>query len=480
MRGETTRRREPRGALRELVKLGLPRELPYAAPVSLPNEKPAAAPAYPNVYFVGLELSDVRCFEGAHWLDLSDKRGGPARWTLLLGENGVGKTTLLELLEALRPARSERLNARPAMNFAAMLHPSGSTNAFYTFGRADSARWTFKMQVKHADSLSSPSVPTSVIEFDGKVAVESSGTTLLPEHVVMTTYGYGASRRVGTSVSNAAGRINDASVLLSEAESLQNPERWFLDASLSANQPSPHQERAKAQLARVEAILTRVLPDISGVRVGIVDRAGEITPTVEVNSPDGWVPYAALSIGYRTTTAWMVDLAIRLFNRYPNLADPLTGAAVCLVDEIDLHLHPRWQRSLMSTLSEIFPNVQFIATAHSPLMVQSAKDANVVVLRRENGRVVIDNNPPNVEKWRVDQILTSALFGLPSARAAELDAALEERDTLLGKSELTAEDETRLAALSKVIGAVPYGETPEDIEASNTVRLAAKQLAKSS
>jgi predicted ATP-binding protein involved in virulence len=271
--------------------------------------------------------------------------------------------------------------------------------------------------------------------------------------------------------------MKDASIVLSDAENLQNPERWFLDAALSAKHPSPHQERAQAQLTKIESVLTRVLPDVTEVRVGIVDRAGEITPCLQVHGPDGWVPYSALGVGYRTTMAWMVDLAIRLFNRYPTLPDPLSGGGVCLVDEIDLHLHPRWQRTLMATLSEIFPNVQFIATAHSPLMVQSANTANVVVLRRRDGRVVIDNDPPNVLKWRVDQILTSDLFGLPSARAPELDAAIGRRNTLLSKPTLTADDEAELAELSNVIGAVPYGDTPEDIEAANTIRLAAKSLA---
>jgi hypothetical protein len=75
---------------------------------------------------------------------------------------------------------------------------------------------------------------------------------------------------------------------------------------------------------------------------------------------------------------------------------------VCLVDEIDLHLHPRWQRDLITRLTALFPNTQFIATAHSPLVVQAAPDANVVVLKRQGDSVIIDNAPRSVRKWRVD------------------------------------------------------------------------------
>ena len=86
----------------------------------------------------------------------------------------------------------------------------------------------------------------------------------------------------------------------------------------------------------------------------------------------------------------MVDLAVRMFRRYPNSFDPLSEHAIVLVDEIDLHLYPRWQRTIMSFLSDRFPNTQFIVTAHSPLVVQAAKDANIVLLRREGDRVIID------------------------------------------------------------------------------------------
>src|SRR5206468_5479818 len=80
--------------------------------------------------------------------------------------------------------------------------------------------------------------------------------------------------------------------------------------------------------------------------------------------------------------AWVVDLASRMFEAYPDSPDPLSEAAIALVDEIDLHLHPRWQREITAHLDRLFPNVQFIVTAHSPLVVQGAGVTNVAVLRR--------------------------------------------------------------------------------------------------
>ncbi len=108
---------------------------------------------------------------------------------------------------------------------------------------------------------------------------------------------------------------------------------------------------------------------------------------------DEWVSLRDLSLGYQTLIAWMVDLAHRLFERYPDCDNPLEQPAIVLVDEIDLHLHPKWQRTVISRLTRIFKQTQFIVTAHSPLIVQSApKDANIVLLKREGDQVVIHND----------------------------------------------------------------------------------------
>jgi predicted ATP-binding protein involved in virulence len=171
----------------------------------------------------------------------------------------------------------------------------------------------------------------------------------------------------------------------------------------------------------------------------------------------------------------MVDLAARMLGRYPESDDPLSEPAIVLVDEIDLHLHPKWQRTIMELLTKDFKNTQFIVTAHSPLVVQAAQDTNIVLLRREGDRVVIDNNPEIIDNWRVDQILTS-LFELPSARSASLDPWLKRREEILTKPKLTPEDKAELKAIAEQIGHLPTGETPEDIQAMDIIRRAAKLL----
>lgn len=290
-------------------------------------------------------------------------------------------------------------------------------------------------------------------------------------------YAYGASRRQGEGALTDEIAKDPIATLTSDNATLRNPEEWLLQTDYAASKESPLQKQAKSQLQKVKDILVRVLPGVQDIRVAAREVAGkQVRAMAEVLTEDGWVAMSALGLGYRTMTAWIVDFASRLLERYPDLDDPLSGPAVCLVDEIDLHLHPRWQRELISHLTQLFPQTQFVVTAHSPLVVQAAKDANLIVLRREADHVVIDRHSSSVRNWRLDQILTSELFELPSSRPPELDAVMQERDALLAKAELTPADERRLKELRKVIGNLPTGETPEDIEAMDLIRRAAERL----
>jgi predicted ATP-binding protein involved in virulence len=143
---------------------------------------------------------------------------------------------------------------------------------------------------------------------------------------------------------------------------------------------------------------------------------------------------------------------------------------------VDLHLHPKWQRELREHLVERFPNTQFVVTAHSPLVVQSSENENIVVLRRKGDSVVIDNDVETVRGWRVDQVLTSDLFGLRTARPPEYDAVISERNALLNQRSLGTEDRAKLASLEAQITRLPAGETPEDAEAIEIIRQAAAKL----
>jgi energy-coupling factor transporter ATP-binding protein EcfA2 len=422
-------------------------------------------------YFLSLSVENVRCFGPRQTLDLSDRNGLPAQWTIILGNNGVGKTTLLQSLISVCPERygtsslapiyrlewnlsrgkggENKLLLSPAFLVGRKLTGKGNGEVFNEF-KVTGYRDSFKN-----DAYIAALCPLQEFPF----------------------FGYGASRRMGDTSLSQEDEDSPFASLFSEDVKLLNAEEWLLQADYAAHAANNEVavKRAEKRRDEIREVLLKLLPEIEDIRF-VPFTYRRFKPGVEVKTPYGWVSLKDLSLGYKTLIAWMVDFASRMFDRYPESPNPLAEPAVVLVDEIDLHLHPKWQRTLMGYLSERFPNTQFIATAHSPLVVQAAQDANIVLLRREGDHVVIENNVEAVRNWRVDQILTSDLFGLESARPPETDKLLAERTKILSKARLTKKDREKLKELEEKIGSLPTGETPEDIEAMEVIRRAAKRL----
>ena len=146
-----------------------------------------------------------------------------------------------------------------------------------------------------------------------------------------------------------------------------------------------------------------------------------------------------------------------------------------MIDEIDLHLHPRWQLQIMKDLSLLFPATQFIATSHSPLIVQVAEAANLVLLRKQKDYVEIVNDPGIPKDLRVDQILTTLAFGVPS-RSKRIECLFAQRAELTDKTERTQEEEDLLNDVRRQISELPTAEDPDDRDAMDLIRQFANRL----
>jgi predicted ATP-binding protein involved in virulence len=266
--------------------------------------------------------------------------------------------------------------------------------------------------------------------------------------------------------------------LYSDRADLLNAEEWLLQLDYaSSNKTWPETAVYEDRLHQVKEMLKIILPEVEGIRL-VPGTGTRPKARAEFKTPYGWVPLRQLGYGYQTLIGWTVDLASRMVERYPDSPDPLAEPAVVLVDEIDLHLHPVWQRKLMSFLTERFPNTQFIVTAHSPLVAQAAADANLAVLRREGDHVVIDNDVDNIRNWRIDQILTSELFGLETARPPQIEGLLAERKQLLAKPDLTTADKKRIQEIEEKLGELPLGESAQEVKEREEVRKTLELLMK--
>jgi predicted ATP-binding protein involved in virulence len=440
------------------------------------------SPEISSVYFLSLEVENVLCFKDKQVLNLTDKNGNPAQWTVVLGDNGVGKTTLLRCLAGMEVEKfdvGEHLENRAV---PLLFMPYSHISKWQDFSTLDRNNVTFKVELAYGEHLCSAITNSnnSLCSFKKQIMEVRVAAATAPDldwntFKGLVCFGYGAIRNLGSGALSENSWKNNSLSLFSEGAPLINAEEWMLQTDYAHRTAKNELEkRLEKQLNQIFDILKRILPDVEDIHIAPADEDNP-HPRAEFLTPYGWVHINSLGLGYRTAIAWMVDLAVRLFRRYPHSPDPLAEPAIVLVDEIDLHLHPRWQRTIMDFLTERFPNTQFIVTAHSPLVVQAAQNANIVLLRREGDRVVIDNNPEIIENWRVDQVLTS-VFGLPTARSAELDDLSLRREALLNKAKLTKKEETELDLISEKLGSLPTAESPQEIKAMNIIRRAAKYL----
>jgi predicted ATPase len=440
-----------------------------------------------GIYFLSLTLENVRCFGESQTLDLSDGNGKPAQWTVILGNNGTGKTTLLEVLaEGIRisgynHSHFRRINtdmSKMTSGFAfnaiaGLIDKNKKFLRFYSDTTVDDKGSESKIRVHRPDFPITENKPE---KFYGKAIPGAILHKVGDLHIssMPIIFPYSASRRIKKSSSflfqnslhnepsNGQGELIDA-------------EEWLREIDYIANKTSTIQANYQKRFQIVKEVLTNLLPEVEAIRITDPSEKHPI-PQVEFKMPDGWLHLSQLSLGYQTMIGWMVDLAARMFNWYPNSPNPIAEPAVVLIDEIDLHLHPKWQRTIMSYLSERFINTQFIVTAHSPLIVQAAEQANIVVLKRQGDSVTIHQQEKDVQGWRIDQLLTSDLFDLGSARSPFYENKLAQRRRILSKPELTDEDQVQLKILEAEIGDLPTAETAEDIAAMDIIRRAAELL----
>jgi len=107
---------------------------------------------------------------------------------------------------------------------------------------------------------------------------------------------------------------------------------------------------------------------------------------LKLKKRDAELEVSQLSAGEKSLFALVSDIARRLAIANPKSEDPLKeGGGIVIIDEIDLHLHPRWQRKIVRKLTETFPKLQFIITTHSPLILGSIRSENIRLL--DDGQV---------------------------------------------------------------------------------------------
>lgn len=155
----------------------------------------------------------------------------------------------------------------------------------------------------------------------------------------------------------------------------------------------------------LDAVLQAAAAAVDGVAVLVYDL--DLDRLMVGFDDQQWIPFDLLADGMRSLLALVMDLAWRCVRLNPHLgvAAPAEARGVVLIDEIDLHLHPTWQREVLGALRRTFPNLQFVVSTHSPIVVGTAEPAWMRVLSLDaqgQAKVVV---PDGSRGWDTNRVL---------------------------------------------------------------------------
>lgn len=337
-----------------------------------------------------LNVANLRAFEQAPF----DFDPG---FTLLVGVNGVGKTTVLEALRICLSRLLPKFTAsksRPdafglddiqvgASALTVDLDLTIHSKAHHLLiHRQREQSVPHKDGVVREQTLATPDRETLSPDF-GKAAKALKTAKAQPVAVYFATR-----RSLVSDEQPKSGKASGGQAAAFADALAPRPLRlaYLAEWMLAQERLSPELPRAAKHLEAFRAAAQRFLPDCQHLRA-LKDENDR--PMLLVTKGGVSLDVRQLSDGERSMLALVLDLAQRLSQANPALDHPVRdGSAVVLIDELDMHMHPLWQRQVASMLTGTFPNCQFIVTTHSPQIIGETQPERIILLQAEERRIV--------------------------------------------------------------------------------------------
>lgn len=392
------------------------------------------------MYIRRVKIQNVRGFKEVD-LDFTRPDGSFAGWTVLAGRNGSGKSSFLRALAVAAIGGSEALGL--------------GTNV-HRWLREDAERGSVDIE------LAPENRPICLEIEEGFVTGSRPPGLFVKQERGKPWYlaGYGPYRRLTGSVlgqtKDMPEHLGRLLTLFREDASLLESLTWLREIYLL------HLEKrkgaAKLEQDVLELLNDGLLPD--GVLVEKIDSDG-----LWVRQHGVRLPIVELSDGYRTTTALVLDMVRTLHECFGELRVQkakddegehlrILHEGVVLIDEVDLHLHLRWQQRIGFWLKRHFPKIQFIVTSHSPFVCQAADPKGLIRLPAPGEDRPVEHVSEDlyntVVNGRVDEVVLTDLFGLDtpySAQAEELRERVAELEARLQRGKATKAQEKELEEL---------------------------------
>lgn len=386
------------------------------------------------------------------------------KWNVIIGNNGNGKTSILQLIaylfmdfESIHQLSNILNWTNTSLNYEAKIEIPYKKNSWITYkSKSNQSKEKITKMLNNKDNIAYSE------NDDNKDQITHFGnndTNVLLQNIKSKNSGflicgYGPFHRSTGSI-EIPFHYNIFALrfitLFQEGAALFDCEQWLKELERKSLK-SQEGSSARKDFTDVMQTLPTLLPGISKIEIEDDVRFYYMGTPHALNS---------LSDGYRSMFVLVADiLRWALIHRSDENCPVNEVPGVVLIDEVDAHLHPRWQREVGRLLTTAFPNIQFIVTTHSPFVAMSAEAGGLTVLRRrEDGTIYADQDVPSPMGWSVDRVLEE-IFGMTSLTDPDTAAKLEEYEQLrLARAAPTPEQAARLDALEALLNRRMYGNS---------------------
>ena len=378
------------------------------------------------LYVSRVRLENVRCFDN---LDVNlDTLSEAANWVVFVGDNATGKSTLL---------RSIALGLCDEASAAGLLKESDEG-----YIRRGEERACITIWLRDSKTNSRFRIRTTVSRKKGKREIFSDRVrqSISPRNQhfprdELFVSGYGAGRGVtGAADISSYSTIDAVYNMFNYTEGLQNPELVIRRIMMAGDWVNPVENRQ----------IFKVLSKAVGA-----SKIGMTTQGIRVDGPWGsGMPLRDLADGYKSSVLWITDLLGWALAYNPRRKGFAGIRGIVLIDELEQHLHVRWQRTIVDDLRKLFPNIQFITSTHSPLIGSSVgpsmepvcQDRLYILETSNEGRVKACPHE-FMRGWRMDQVLASRAFKYQIEADPEIARTLRVGSRLAAKTRQLTQEE---------------------------------------
>jgi predicted ATPase len=422
------------------------------------------------VYVDKISLENIRGFESLEF-DLCRGEGKYAGWTVFTGDNGSGKSTLLKAIAVALTGRDVARSLQPSFHrwiregvgeheakIELMVLPEKGVDEFSEKGNTAYKKFPATVILKNGGKDTTVELP---IASGGNAPLVQRGLWS-PAAKGWFSCGYGPFRRVFGASQDAARLMVSPTTerfvtMFQEAASLYEVDQWMRNLNHKKLEGrSPESEK------QLELLLEILRDDLMPNQITI-DR---------VDSDGLWLrdrnglelAWGDMSDGYRAALALLADILRHLIAAYgigglatrgSNGKLQIIRSGVVMIDEVDAHLHPEWQREIGPWLKSHFPKIQFLVTTHSPIICQAADENGLFVLPEPGSgdmpRALTTDEYRKVISSRPDTILLTPAFGLQNTRSPRAVEGRAEYAKLMSKqragAQLTREEQIKTTQL---------------------------------